>query len=316
MARVTMEWEARIGKRLRVRDLYILSAVVRWGSMGKAARELSMSQPAISEAIGNLEQMLGVRLLDRSPRGIQPTIYATAVIKRSGAVFDELKQAVSDVEFLADPTKGQVMVGCPISISTSFLPLVLKRFSELYPRVTVHIEDVPSSAINSPGLRDRTLDLAFARWPNPVMGQHLGDDLHVQTLFDDPLVIATGKNSRWSSRRKISLSELADEMWILAPARTWNYQWIAQAFQSRGLGSPRIGFVTFNAYLNAYFLNNRSYLTSYSGLWARQNGLKALPVDLPAKPWPVSVLTLRHRTLSAPVEQFIQCALDTARQLP
>jgi len=74
MAKVTMEWESRLGRRLRVRDLYILSAVARSGSMAKAARELAMSQPAVSEAIANLEHILAVRLLDRSPRGVEPTI--------------------------------------------------------------------------------------------------------------------------------------------------------------------------------------------------------------------------------------------------
>ena len=81
MTSVTMEWESRLGRRLRVRDLYILSTVVKSGSMGKAARELAMSQPAVSEAIANLEHLLRVRLLDRSTHGVAPTIYAEALLK-------------------------------------------------------------------------------------------------------------------------------------------------------------------------------------------------------------------------------------------
>ena len=99
MTSVPMEWESRLGRRLRVRDLYVLSIVVKSGGVGKAARQLAMTQPAVSAAIANLEHMLGVRLLDRSPRGIEPTIYAHAMLKRSIAVFDELKQSVKDVEF-------------------------------------------------------------------------------------------------------------------------------------------------------------------------------------------------------------------------
>ena len=110
MTAVTMEWESRLGRRLRVRDLYILSTVMKSGSMGKAARQLAMSQPAVSEAIPNLESLLGVRLLDRDTRGIEPTIYAQAILKRSVAIFDELKQTVHDVQFLADPTKGELRI--------------------------------------------------------------------------------------------------------------------------------------------------------------------------------------------------------------
>ena len=124
MTSVTMEWESRLGRRLRVRDLYILSTVVKTGGMAKAARQLAMTQPSVSAAIANLEHMLGVRLLDRSPRGIEPTIYADAMLKRSVAVFDELKQSVKDVAFLADPTAGELRIGCPESIRATVLPRI------------------------------------------------------------------------------------------------------------------------------------------------------------------------------------------------
>ena len=90
MTSVPMEWESRLGRRLRVRDLYVLSTVVKSGGIGRAARQLAMTQPAVSAAIANLEHMLGVRLLDRSPRGIEPTIYAHAMLKRSIAVSQPL----------------------------------------------------------------------------------------------------------------------------------------------------------------------------------------------------------------------------------
>jgi Bacterial regulatory helix-turn-helix protein, lysR family len=75
MANLPLNWESRIGRRLKFRDLHILFTVVQWGSMAKGAVHLGMSQPAVSEAIASLEDALRVRLLDRSPRGIEPTIY-------------------------------------------------------------------------------------------------------------------------------------------------------------------------------------------------------------------------------------------------
>lgn len=315
MSAVTMEWESRLGRRLRVRDLYILSTVVKSGSMAKAARELAMSQPAVSEAIANLEHILRVRLLDRVPRGVEPTIYADAILKRSVAVFDELKQGVRDIESLADPTSGRLTIGCSGSIAATALPRIAQRFAEKYPRVTLHVEDVSSSAIKSPGLRERTYDLVLARWPNPAFDQHLADDLNAEALFDDPLVVAAGANSPWARRRKIDLAELADETWILAPAGTWNYQWVAEGFKARGLDAPKVGLVTFNVHLNAHFLTNRGYLTAFSRLWARLAGMKVLPVDLPVRPWPVSIVTLKNRTLSPAVERFIACAREAASEL-
>src|SRR5690242_21157659 len=85
------QWDKRIGRRIRLRDLHILATVTQWGSMAKAASQLSMTQPAISEAIATLEAALHVPLLDRSPRGVSPTPYAEALLKREQVVFDELR---------------------------------------------------------------------------------------------------------------------------------------------------------------------------------------------------------------------------------
>ena len=91
MIRRERNWESRIGRRLKLRDLDILSTVAECGSMAKGARQLGMSQPAVSESITNLENTLRVRLLDRSPKGVEPTIYARALLNRGNVVFDELQ---------------------------------------------------------------------------------------------------------------------------------------------------------------------------------------------------------------------------------
>src|SRR5271168_853605 len=90
----------RVRNQLRLRDLRILSEVVDAGSMSKAASRLNMRQPSISAAIRNLEQLVAVRLLDRSPNGVRPTIYASALLKRGHVVFDEIDQAAKEIAFL------------------------------------------------------------------------------------------------------------------------------------------------------------------------------------------------------------------------
>src|SRR6266700_2876088 len=83
----------RIERRLKLHDVRVLMSVVEAGSMHKAAERLATSQPAVSRAIADLEHALGVRLLDRSPTGIEPTQYGHAIIKRGLAIFDELRQS-------------------------------------------------------------------------------------------------------------------------------------------------------------------------------------------------------------------------------
>src|SRR5262245_21853417 len=97
-----MEGVERIERRLKLYDLRVLMCVVEAGSMSKAAEVLAKSQPAVSRMVADLEHSLGVRLLDRGPKGIVPTSYGLALIRRSVVVFDELRLGVKDLEFLAD----------------------------------------------------------------------------------------------------------------------------------------------------------------------------------------------------------------------
>src|SRR5262245_1885269 len=117
-----IDWESQIGRRLRLRDLHVFHTVAQQGSMAKAAAQLGVSQPAVSEVIADLEHALDVRLLDRSPQGVEPTQYGRALLKRSIVVFDELKQSVQDIEFLADPTSGEVKIACSPLIAFTIMP--------------------------------------------------------------------------------------------------------------------------------------------------------------------------------------------------
>ena len=107
----SMDWDHRVGRRLKLRELNILLAVVQAGSMAKAGKRLAISQPAVSKAIADMEHTLGVPLFDRSPQGVEPTQYGRALLKRGVAVFDELQQAVQDIEFLSDPDAGELRIG-------------------------------------------------------------------------------------------------------------------------------------------------------------------------------------------------------------
>src|SRR3954453_21735786 len=110
-----------IVRRLKLRDLRVLLAVTKVGSMAKAATQLGISQPAISRAIADMETMLGVSLFDRSPQGVEPTPYGRALIKRGATVFNELNQGVKDIQYIADPTAGELRFASTIGLSESIL---------------------------------------------------------------------------------------------------------------------------------------------------------------------------------------------------
>jgi len=311
-----IDWEGQIGRRLRLRDLHVFHAVVQQRSMVRAAVQLGVSQPAVSEVIADLEHALGVRLLDRSPQGVEPTMYGDALLKRSIAVFDELKQSVRDIEYLADPATGEVKVACSLAIAFTVIPHVIERFAEKYPRVVLHFDEVASSVTRKfPELRDRKYDLVLARGSSLQADERRADDLNVDFLFDDPLVVAAGMQTRWARRRKIDLAELVDEPWIMQSAQTWNYQILAEAFHARGLDMPKASLVTLSMPVLTHFLAKGQSITACPRSVAHFNGLKMLPVDLPVRPWPVEVVTLKNRTLSPAAERFIECAREVAKSM-
>lgn len=93
--RLVVRCHTRIGRRLKLRDLHVLFAVMQSGSMAKAAQQLAVSQPVVSTVIASLEHALGVRHLDLSRRGVEPTIYGLALFNHGTAAFDALRQGIT-----------------------------------------------------------------------------------------------------------------------------------------------------------------------------------------------------------------------------
>ncbi len=121
-----MQMSDRIGHPIKLQDLHVLMAVAQAGSMNKAAALLNTGQSAISRSIAELEHTLGVRLLDRNPQGVEPTQYGRALLDGGAAVFDDLRQALKNIEFLADPTAGEVRIGSSALMAASFVSAVVE----------------------------------------------------------------------------------------------------------------------------------------------------------------------------------------------
>jgi DNA-binding transcriptional LysR family regulator len=316
MARL-IQWEQQIGRRLRLRDLFVFFTVVEYGSMAKAATKLGVSTPSISEVIAGLEHALGVRLLDRSPQGVIATPYGEALLARGRGAFDELRQGIRDIEFIADPHAGEVRIGCPESIAAGLLVPVLERLSSDYPRVRFHVEQVHTPTVEFPELLERKIDLVLARLVKAPVKGRLSEELNAEVLFNDPFSLVVGEKSKWARRRKVDLSELTDEPWIMTPFDAIGGAFVADAFSSRGLKVPSLVITTFSLHLRNHLVGTGRFITALPRSVVRINGgrhaLKELPIELSVQPSPVAIVTLRNRTLSPVVQLFIQRARKVAK---
>ena len=309
-----MDWVDRVGRRVKLRDLHVLLAVTHWGSMAKAARHLATSQPVLSKTIAELEHALGVRLLDRSPHGVEATIYGRALINRGLAIFHELREGLKEIEFLADPAAGELRVGCPESMSAGLLPAIMERLTQRAPRVTLHVVQANTVTEEFRELRGRGVDLMLGRVSAP-----LDDDLAVETLYAERMFVVAGAHSKWARRRKLALADLAGETWVNAPAESIVGSYLAEAFAAQGLAPPRVGVVSFSMYLRNTLLASGRYVALMPGsvlrFSAERFAVRALPIRLPPVDAPIAIVTLKNRTLGPVAQLFVECAREVARPI-
>jgi DNA-binding transcriptional LysR family regulator len=307
-----MDWADRVGSRIKLRDLHILLAVVEWKSMAEAARHLAVSQPVVSRAIADLEHALGIRLLDRTPQGVEPTVYGRTLLIRGLAVFDELRGSVKDIKFLTDPTAGELRIGSTQSIGTGLLVAILDRLSAQRPRLAFQVRLDDAATLLHHDLRERNIDLFFGRMLNIKE-----DDLNTEMLFEDPLFVVAGINSPWTRCRKLALKDLIDEAWAMPPPDSNSGALFRDAFRASGLAIPHVAVASYGTQLPSALVSTGRFLAMLPGSYLKFNGkrfgLKTLPVKLPIPAQPAGVVTLKNRTLSPLAQLFINCARDVAK---
>jgi DNA-binding transcriptional LysR family regulator len=308
-----MQWTDRIGRRIKLRDMHILLAVAKSGSMGKAAAELAMSQPAVSKAISDLEHALSLRLLNRSPQGIEPTLYGEALLRCGTVVFDDLKQGVKELEFLSDPTVGELSIGCPEPTADGFVAAVIDRFSRKYPKVQFNIVTADSATLHRRELADRKIEIALGVMFDPIPA----DNAKIEILFDDRHVLVVAADSPLARKRNLTLAQLIREPWVLPPPDSIVGSYIADGFRAAGVEPPRATVLTFSLPLHRRLLATERYLTTLprSMLHFGPTSLRELAVKFPVRPRPVGIMTLKNRTLNPVAERFIDCARELAKLL-
>ncbi len=310
-----MEWNDRILRRIKLRDLHILQAIVEERGIAKAGRRLAVSQPAISKAVTHMEAVLGVRLLDRDAQGIHPTPYGLALVSRGRAVFDELRQGVEDIKFLADPTAGNLKIGATEPLAAALIAPVIDRLIQGFPKMTFNV--IPGETWSLfRRIVDREIEFGIMRVTPDEVEAHFATEI----LFHDTIVVATGIDSPWLRRRKVQLADLMEEPWILPPLDEYFGGIIAAAFRAQGVASlPRLGLSTVSRGLANGLLSTGRYFTVLPGFALKlpqpHSFLKAMSIDFPSSRRPIAIATLKGRSLSPLAQFFIERIRATARPL-
>jgi DNA-binding transcriptional LysR family regulator len=305
----------RVLRRLKLRELQMLVAVVEHGSMAKAAERLSITRPVVSKTISDLERTLGMRLLDRHPHGLEPTPFGRALLKRSTTVFAELRQGIEELQFLADPSAGVLRLGASEYMAAGLVPGVIDRLSRQHPGLLFQLSLGDASSLQAGELRRREIEFGIAR----MLAIEPEPDVETEVLFHERVFIAAGPGNKWAGRRRIAPADLVGEPWILAPPELVEGSPIVEAFRALGVNLPQARVIGLSLPLRNGLLATGRFLTIVPGsvlrFGAERALLKVLPVELPPWRFPVVIMRLRNRTLSPMAELFIQHVRQLSKAL-
>jgi len=318
------DWDGRIGRRVTLRDLHILFAVVQHGSMAKAGTMLGKSQSAVSQDIAAIEEAVGVRLLDRTSRGVEPTAYGSVLLRRGRAAFDELRLGVNEIDCMADPSVGEVRIACAEFVSAGILPPIIDRLTMQYPRISLEVFETVSSTVEYedleyPELEDRRVDVRIAVRQPAWEGERAKKIFDAEVLCYDQICLAVGSSSPWARRRKIELADLTKALWVAPPSAAAGAAAIMEAFRAQGLPPPQVTVTTFSVGLRSFLGTSGRFViavpVSLLSLYSDRFALKRLPIELPQSQLAIEMITLKNRTLSPTTQLFIACAREVTRSL-
>ena len=227
-----------LARRLRLQQLMVFEQVVEAGSILAASRALSLTQPAVSKAIQELESQLGGLLFVRGKRGVVPTQLGTLVERHAKTILGELRYLAEDLNAAQSGSAGQVVIGTLITASGSLLPEAIRRLRRLAPDVVVTVR-VGSNALLFPALARGELDVVVGVLPDDSDPDAPGSEplLHVP-LYRESLCVVVGRQNPLATRKRIGLAELHGADWIVPTRESLAYPSVRAFFQKAGLSLP------------------------------------------------------------------------------
>jgi DNA-binding transcriptional LysR family regulator len=256
-----------------------------------------------------------VSLFDRSSKGVEPTPYGRALIKRGVAVFDELRQGIREIETIKDPAIGEVHIGATSTIAeVGIVAAVIGRVSQKYPRINFHVvEATPEWLFHE--LRERNLDLIILLTFDPVAS----NDIVSEKLYEDRMVIVAAADNPWTRQSQVDLADLVDENWTLPEPDHPVTSIVANAFRAIGCEAPRVPATAAPGRIRDTLLATGRFLTvvqeSALHFGATLSQLKVLPVELAMARGTTSIMTLKKRALSPAAQLFIEYLREAAEPL-
>lgn len=296
---------------LDLRQVQYFLAVAQHGSLGRAAEDLGVSQPALTTGLRRLERRLDARLFDRSRQGSALTGFGTAFLPHGRAIAEAARQAEADFDALRAAPRARLGIGCGPSLALKLVPDAIARLRALRVTATVRVVEGTFDALR-PLLERGDIELAIGTVSEDLEPRGLSSEL----LLRDPVGLVAARGHALARARQLTLARCLDGPWVLPTAGDPLRRWLAECFTAQGLAAPEATVETGSFSVIRGLLLRDGFLSvlplalvdGASGV----DGLQALRIA--QGPWQrsVSVVHRRDAALSPTARRFVQCLKSVA----
>jgi DNA-binding transcriptional LysR family regulator len=297
--------------RFKLRHLTLVTTIAEQGSLVGAAGALHVTQPVITRGLREAEDVLGVTLFDRGPRGVTPTVYGELLIEHARAVLANLRRVDESIDHIRRAGDRPVRVGTNLAGAYTLLPRALVAFKAERPTIGLTvIEGVPEDLVKK--LRRNEVDFLVGRLP-PTPSEA---DLYQSRLYDEPVRIVVRRGHPALATAEPDLGELARYPWIVPGRPALLRDELDELFEERGLEPP------LNVIECVTLLTIRAVLATTDALaplpmlvGAGDDALDMLPTVLDTVPQTIGITCLADRALSDSARSLISKLRKAARAI-
>ncbi|WP_296946916.1 LysR family transcriptional regulator [uncultured Massilia sp.] len=300
--------------RLKTRQLLLLIALDDHRNIHRAAEELHMTQPAASRQIKDLEEMLDVKLFERLPRGMEPTIYGETMIRHARMALTSLALAHDDIATLKAGLAGQVEVGVIMTPAMALLPRAIARVKEAAPLLRIGVQ-LEASNVLLDKLQHGTLDVMIGR----IVDTGDASGLVYEELTEEPACAVVRPGHPLLERRALALQDIAPLPWILPPHGSILRHRFDMLFRRAGLEPPANVVDTTAMLVITALLQQTDALhvmpLEVAQYYASLNVMRILPVDLPCKMDAFGIIRQRDHLLSPGADLLLRAIRAVAAEM-
>ncbi len=296
---------------MELRHLRYFVAVAEEENVSRAALKLHVSQPAVSRQVRDLEDELGISLLERSAKAVRLTDAGRAFLTGARAVLHQTEEIVKAAKAIA-AGGGEINIGYAPSLTARILPPTLRVFQAALPGIRARLHDLSTEEMLA-GLRDDKLDVAFVARPAPAVLR----GINFEELISDPMCLAVAPKHPWARRRSVTLEEVAREPLIAYTRKDYpDYHELLAMLFEKSKTKPRImeEHDSVASLITALEVGNAAAVVSESLGCTAGPRLKLVPFSPKARAVVVGIAWPKARPTPAG-EQFVACAREAALRL-